>query len=202
MKEAKRKSILISYRPSGLYEDKSGGDQEVAVFNERLSQAFEALLNAAPRFLPNTLREDEFSLITGSHVRSPETGITVRNYFAAMRDADWDKYQSVCTNDVRLSCSEHRAETTNYEQTAAHTISWRQEGDRIEYSFPYASIGTQFAVINYGYKWYAADSGNVTKEGNQWMMFKFDKDRLINRILHAQPEEFEVSLRRMQQEAA
>ena len=202
MKESKRKSILISYRPSGLYEDRADGEQEVAVFNEKLSQAFEALLDAAPRFLPDTLREDEFSLITGSHVRSPETGVTVRNYFAALRDAEWDKYRSVCTDDVQLSCSEHGAETTNYEETVAHTALWRTEVGRIEYSFPYASIGTQFAVINYNYKLYLPDWDNVESDGSQWMMFKFNKDRLISRILHSQPEEFEVALRRLMRDAA
>ena len=204
MKEAKRKSILISYRPSGLYEDRSGGDQEVAVFNERLSQAFEALLNAAPRFTPDTLREDEFSLITGSHVRSPETGIMVRNYFAAMRDGDWDLYCSVCVPEVHLSCTEHETEATDFGQTLLHSQDWRSTFYRIEFTFPYASIGTQFAVVNYDFNLWSKSGSQMAPDqtGTNWMMFKFNKDRLITRILHAQPEEFPSSLRRLQQDAA
>ena len=192
-----RKSILVSYRVNDPGDDKNDpAVQEIAVFNARLSGMFEALLRAAPRFQPETLRDDGFALITGPHVRSPEVGLTVRNYFLALQFADWDKYKSVCIDDVKLSCSEHDTESENYEQTLTHTVNWRRGFDRIEFKFPYASIGTQFAVINFDYQLFFDDyddleQSNVPfKQGNNWMMFNFNAERLITRIAHAAPEEF------------
>ena len=119
-----------------------------------------------------------------------------------MRDSNWDLYTSICVPDVRLSCNEHENESTDVFQTLSHTQEWRATFHRIEFSFPYASIGSQFAVVNYSFNLWIqpGDQKEPDKTGTNWMLFRFDQNKSINRILHALPDEISDSMRRLQSE--
>ena len=195
MSGSQRKSILVSYRiadkedPNSVFRNNDG----VLVLNERLSAAFRILMEAGSTFdsattIPGEEGVEYAQLILGPMVRSPECGRTVRDHFAAVSSQDWDLLRSVCTDQVTMDCHEHGNETQGKEAYVQHLKQWRATIGDLEYKFPYASIGTQFAVLSYTCIEYSLTSAIASTRQTRWVMISFNPEHQITRVLHFEPE--------------
>jgi hypothetical protein len=203
MSGVRRESVLVSFRldPEIVDTDQFPTRNGVLVLDDRLSAAFSVILQNGAMFASDTMIPEAYTeLIVGSMVRSPECGHTVRDYFQSMARGDWDLCRSVCDKDVRLSCVEHQVEAHNYERTVAHHKLWRSAFESVEFKFPYVSIGTEFAVINYDYQITGAKA--ISKPCTNWVYFQFNSDRKITRIKHLQPEEIISGIGKLTQNPA
>ena len=195
MSGSQRQSILVSYRiadkegPANAFRKHDG----VLVLNERLSAAFRILMEAGSTFDSDTRIHGEggfeyAQLILGPMVRSPECGRTVRDHFTAVSSKDWGLLRSVCTDEVTMDCHEHGNETQGKEAYVQHLKQWRATIGDLEYEFPYASIGTQFAVLSYTCIEYSLTSAIVSTRQTRWVMISFNSEHQITRVLHFEPE--------------
>ena len=195
MSGSQRKSILVSYRIDDK-EDPDNGFRKhdgVLVLNERLSAAFRILMEAGSTFDSDTRIHGEVGveyaqLILGPMVRSPECGRTVRDHFTAVSSQDWDLLRSVCTDEVTMDCHEHGNETQGKEAYIQHLKQWRATIGDLEYEFPYASIGTQFAVLSYTCIEHSLKPPIDTSRNTRWVMISFNSEHRITRVLHFEPE--------------
>lgn len=187
-----KKSILVWYRVPDYDDDEKHNDKaepEVAIFNEKMSAAFREMLNVAPVFKPDTLKDDYYQLLTGPHVRSPETGITTLKHFKAIANKDYDLLRSTCTNDLVWACEKHDIVGETLEEYIDHLTLGQSENKEINFVFHgLVSIGTQFAMIHYEYNFKtfgnAHDVGYKSGKCSKWAQFAFNKERLITRISH------------------
>ena len=195
MSGSQRKSILVSYRiddkedSNNVFRNTDG----VLVLNERLSAAFRILMEAGSTFdsattIPGEEGVEYAQLILGPMVRSPECGRTVRDHFTAVSSRDWDLLRSVCTDQVTMDCHEHGNETQGKEAYVQHLKQWRATIGDLEYEFPYASIGTQFAVLSYTCMEYSLTSAIDSTRQTRWVMISFNSEHQITRVLHFEPE--------------
>ena len=195
MSGSQRKSILVSYRiddkedSNNVFRNTDG----VLVLNERLSAAFRILMEAGSTFdsattIPGEEGVEYAQLILGPMVRSPECGRTVRDHFTAVSSQDWDLLRSVCTDEVTMDCHEHGNETQGKEAYVQHLKQWRATIGDLEYKFPYASIGTQFAVLSYTCIEYSLTSAIASTRQTRWVMISFNSEHQITRVLHFEPE--------------
>ena len=195
MSGSQRKSILVSYRidesevPNNVFRNNDG----VLVLNERLSAAFRILMEAGSIFDSDTTITGEggveyAQLILGPMVRSPECGRTVRDHFISVSLGNWDLLRSVCADEVTMDCHEHGNETQGKEAYVQHLKEWRATIGDLEYEFPYASIGTQFAVLSYTCIEHSLTSAIHALRQTRWVMISFNSDQQITRVLHFEPE--------------
>ena len=195
MSGSQRQSILVSYRiadkedPNSVFRNNDG----VLVLNERLSAAFRILMEAGATFDSATTIHGEggveyAQLILGPMVRSPECGRTVRDHFTAISSQNWDLLRSVCTDEVSMDCHEHGNETQGKEAYVQHLKQWRATIGDLEYKFPYASIGTQFAVLSYTCTEHSLTSAIAPERKTRWVMISFNSEHQITRVLHFEPE--------------
>ena len=187
-----KKSILVWYRVPDYDDDEKHNDKsapEVAIFNEKMSAAFRDMLNVAPVFKPDTLKDDYYQLLTGPNVRSPETGLTALKHFKAIANKDYDLLRSTCINDLVWACEKHDIVGKTLEEYIDHLTLGQSQTKEIKFAFPgLVSIGTQFAMIHYEYHFKTfgtpVEVGYKSGKHIKWAQFAFNKERLITRISH------------------
>ena len=190
-----RQSILVSYRIDDS-EDLNNvfrNNEGVLVLNERLSAAFRILMEAGSIFDSDTTIPGEggveyAQLILGPMVRSPECGRTARDHFIAVSSRNWDTLRTICADEVTMDCHEHGNETQGKEAYIQHLKEWRATIGDLEYEFPYASIGTQFAVLSYTCIEHSLTSSIPASRQTRWVMISFNSEQQITRVLHFEPE--------------